>query len=140
MGVGQLPAKETQMRIARFAFSMALVLLMAACLSAQNVVVQWNGIASTTIVTNAKEASVASGVWLAYVHLAVYDAVNAIDHRFQPYLFTTKGRTSMPQPSPPVTESWSTTFQRSKPLWIRSSQRLLRESPIPGPISPQAWR
>ena len=53
------------MRIARFAFSMALVLLMAACLSAQNVVVQWNGIASTTIVTNAKEASVASGVWFA---------------------------------------------------------------------------
>ena len=81
------------MRIARFAFSTALVLLMAACLSAQNVVVQWNGIASTTIVTNAKEASVASGVWFAYVHLAVYDAVNAIDHRFQPYLFTT---------SPPV--------------------------------------
>ena len=81
------------MRIVRFAFSMALVLLMAACLSAQNVVVQWNGIASTTIVTNAKEASVASGVWFAYVHLAVYDAVNAIDHRFQPYLFTT---------SPPV--------------------------------------
>jgi hypothetical protein len=66
---------------------------MAACLSAQNVVVQWNGIASTTIVTNSKEASVASGVWFAYVHLAVYDAVNAIDHRFQPYLFTT---------SPPV--------------------------------------
>jgi len=93
MGVGQLPAKETQMRIARFAFSTALVLLMAACLSAQNVVVQWNGIASTTIVTNAKEASVASGVWFAYVHLAVYDAVNAVDHRFQPYLFTT---------SPPV--------------------------------------
>lgn len=81
------------MRIARFAFSTALVLLMAACLSAQNVVVQWNGIASTTIVTNAKEASVASGVWFAYVHLAVYDAVNAVDHRFQPYLFTT---------SPPV--------------------------------------
>ena len=81
------------MRIARFAFSTALVLLMAAWLSAQNVVVQWNGIASTTIVTNAKEASVASGVWFAYVHLAVYDAVNAIDHRFQPYLFTT---------SPPV--------------------------------------
>src|SRR5215467_8583767 len=89
MGVGQLQAQELQMRIARFAFLTSLVLLMAACLSAQNVVVQWNGVASTTIVTNGKEASVASGVWFAYVHLAVFDSVNAIDHRFQPYVFTT---------------------------------------------------
>jgi hypothetical protein len=65
-----------------------MALLIAASLKAQNVVVQWNGIASTTIVTNAKEASVASGAWFAYVHLAMFDAVNAIDHRFQPYLFT----------------------------------------------------
>jgi hypothetical protein len=64
------------------------MLLAAGSLTAQNVVVQWNGIASTAIVTNAKEASVASGVWFAYVHLAVFDAVNAIDHRYQPYLFT----------------------------------------------------
>ena len=56
---------------------------------AQNVVTDWNAIAATTIINNAKEASVASGVWLAYIHLAVFDAVNAIDHRFQPYLFTT---------------------------------------------------
>jgi hypothetical protein len=62
---------------------------MAIPLNAQNVVAQWNAIASTTIVTNAKEPSVASGVWFAYAQLAVYDAVNAIDHRFQPYLFTT---------------------------------------------------
>ena len=68
--------------------SIAITLLVAASLSAQNVVVQWNAIASTTIITNAGEGSVSSGVWLAYVHLAVFDAVNAIDHRFQPYLFT----------------------------------------------------
>ena len=76
------------MRIRRLTLSFVIALLVAASLSAQNVVVQWNAIASTTIITNAKEASVASGVWLAYVHLAVFDAVNAIDHRFQPYLFT----------------------------------------------------
>ena len=68
----------------------AVALLAGSCLSAQNVVVQWNNIASTTIITNGKEASVSSGAWLAYVHLAMYDAVNAIDHRFQPYLFTTE--------------------------------------------------
>ena len=77
------------MKMTRFPLSLALTLLMASGLKAQNVVVQWNGIASTTIVTNAKEASVASGAWFAYMHLAMFDAVNAIDHRFQPYLFTT---------------------------------------------------
>jgi len=68
---------------------LALALLLCDRLCAQNVVVQWNAIASTTIVSTGKEASVASGVWFAYVHLAVFDAVNAIDHRYQPYLFTT---------------------------------------------------
>ena len=76
------------MRIRRLTLSFVFALLVAASLSAQNVVVQWNAIASTTIITNGKEASATSGVWLAYVHLAVFDAVNAIDHRFQPYLFT----------------------------------------------------
>ena len=76
------------MRIRRLTLSFVFALLVAASLSAQNVVVQWNAIASTTIITNGKEASATSGVWLAYVYLAVFDAVNAIDHRFQPYLFT----------------------------------------------------
>src|SRR5713101_9015179 len=79
-----------KMKTARFTLSLSITLLLAASLSAQNVVSQWNAIASTTIVTNAKEASVTSGVWFAYVHLAVYDAVNAIDHQHQPYVFTTQ--------------------------------------------------
>jgi hypothetical protein len=69
--------------------ALAVVLLASTGLQAQNVVIDWNNIASTTIITNAKESSTASGVWFAYVQLAVYDAVNAIDHRHQPYLFTT---------------------------------------------------
>jgi PAP2 superfamily len=76
------------MKIVRFTLSLAVALLLVASLSAQNVVSQWNAIASATIIANAKEAPAASGVWFAYVHLAVFDAVNAIDHRFQPYLFT----------------------------------------------------
>lgn len=78
------------MKIARFVLLFLFALLVAVNANAQNVVVQWNGIASTTIVTFGKEASVSSGAWFAYVHLAVFDAVNAIDHRFQPYLFTTE--------------------------------------------------
>jgi hypothetical protein len=78
------------LKTTRLAVSLVFALLTATCSSAQNVVVNWNAIASTTIVSNAKEASVTSGVWFAYVHLAVFDAVNSVDHRFQPYLFTTQ--------------------------------------------------
>jgi PAP2 superfamily len=68
--------------------TLAMILFASTGLQAQNVVIDWNNIASTTIITNAKESSTASAVWFAYVQLAVYDAVNAIDHRHQPYLFT----------------------------------------------------
>jgi len=73
----------------RFALSIGVALLAAATLNAQNVVAQWDAIASTTIVTNGKASPASSSVWFAYVHLAVFDAVNAVDHRFEPYLFTT---------------------------------------------------
>src|SRR3984893_3406923 len=69
--------------------TLAIILFASAGLQAQNVVIDWNNIASTTIITNAKASSTASAVWFAYVQLAVYDAVSAIDHRYQPYLFTT---------------------------------------------------
>ena len=78
------------MKNTRFVLALALAVLAATCVSAQNVVVNWDAIASTTIVSNAKEPSATSSVWFAYVHLAVFDAVNSIDHRFQPYLFTTQ--------------------------------------------------
>jgi hypothetical protein len=83
------PERSFKMRATRLTVLLAFALLATVCSPAQNVVVQWNAIASTTIISNAHEVSVASGVWLAYVHLAVFDAANAIDHRFQPYLFTT---------------------------------------------------
>jgi hypothetical protein len=52
----------------------------------QNVVIDQDNIASTTIIINAKESSTASGAWFAYLQLAVYDAIN---HRHRPYLFGT---------------------------------------------------
>lgn len=77
------------MKTTRLVVSLVLAFLAVTCVNAQNVVVNWDAIASTTIVSNAKEPSATSAVWFAYVHLAVFDAVNSIDHRFQPYLFTT---------------------------------------------------
>ena len=79
------------MRIHRYIVAIATAAILCSCpLRAQNVVIDWNKIASITIVTNAKEASVTSSVWFAYVQLAVYDAVNAVDHQYQPYVFTTQ--------------------------------------------------
>lgn len=86
---------------------LAITLLLAASLSAQNVVSQWNAIASTTIVTNAKESPASSGVWFAYVHLAVFDAVNSFDHRFQPYLFTTNPPAGANQDAAAVAAAYS---------------------------------
>src|SRR5262249_7431845 len=59
---------------------------------AQNVVTDWNTIASSTIVANGKKPSTASGVWFAYTSIAVYDAVNAVHPRFQPFYFHGKAR------------------------------------------------
>jgi hypothetical protein len=54
---------------------------------AQNVVTDWNATASATIVANGGKPSTASGVWFAYTSIAVYDAVNAIHHRFRPFYY-----------------------------------------------------
>jgi PAP2 superfamily len=68
------------------------VTLLAMKTRAQNVVTDWNTIASTTIVANGGKASVASGVWFAYMSIAVYDAVNAVHgHKFQPFYYSGVG-------------------------------------------------
>ena len=47
-----------------------------------NVVNDWNAIASQVIVVNAARPATAAIVDFAYVHIAIYDAVNAIDGRY----------------------------------------------------------
>jgi hypothetical protein len=59
--------------------------------SAQNPVTDWNYIAITSALAANQATAPGSNtqagsiLYLAYVHLAIYDAVNAIDHRFQSY-------------------------------------------------------
>ena len=54
---------------------------------AQNVVTDWNTIASRTIVgPSGKPASFAP--YFAYTSIAVYDAVNSIHGRFRPFYYT----------------------------------------------------
>jgi hypothetical protein len=61
--------------------------LTGAPLFAQNVVTSWNAIASSTIVVKGGKPSATSSVWFAYNSIAVYDAVNAIHHQFQPFYY-----------------------------------------------------
>jgi hypothetical protein len=54
---------------------------------APNAAIEWNAIASTAVMSTAGQPPQAAGLSLAMVQGAVYDAVNAIDGGYQPYLF-----------------------------------------------------
>jgi hypothetical protein len=60
-------------------------------LHAQNVVTSWNAIASNTIVSTAGTGPSPAGVYFAYAAIATYDAVNAINHRGQPFYYDERG-------------------------------------------------
>jgi hypothetical protein len=69
----------------------SLALALCGVAAAQNPVTAWNDIAVTTalsgnqIVSPGSNTSGGMSLYLAYTHLAIYNAVNAIDHRFQSY-------------------------------------------------------
>lgn len=74
----------------RNSFRVALLWMLTTCtgiLLAQNVVTDWNAIASTTIVKNGGKPSGAGSVWFAYAAIATYDAVNAFGQKFQPVYY-----------------------------------------------------
>ncbi|HVN79591.1 MAG TPA: hypothetical protein VMW38_11385, partial [Terriglobia bacterium] len=49
-----------------------------------DVVSDWSAVATTAAVVNAKRTPGPATFDLAYVHAAIYDAVNAIDGRYNP--------------------------------------------------------
>jgi hypothetical protein len=67
-------------------FALALVALASPTVARADAVTDWNAIASTAIVTNAGQPPPVSALSFAMVQGAVYDAVNAIDRGYQPYL------------------------------------------------------
>jgi hypothetical protein len=76
------------MKLKLFLAAPVLATLLASTQSlAQNVVTDWTGIASNTIVAKGGKPSATSSVWFAYSSIAVYDAVNAIHRQFQPFYY-----------------------------------------------------
>jgi len=66
--------------------ALALVALASPTVTRADAVTDWNAIASTAIVTNAGQPPPVSALSFAMAQGAVYDAVNAIDRGYQPYL------------------------------------------------------
>ena len=69
----------------------SLAFALCGAVAAQNAVIDWNAIAVTAAlnanqtVSPGSATSGGTSLYLAYTHLAIYNAVNAIDHRFQPF-------------------------------------------------------
>src|SRR5215469_7326457 len=71
--------------------AIVVVLLAAMGAAAQNAVTDWNNIAITAAAASRAPGSATPGgmgVYVAYMQLAVYNAVNAIDRRYTPYKYT----------------------------------------------------
>src|SRR6059058_497842 len=66
--------------------ALAVVTLVSPRVARADAVTDWNLIASTAIVTTAAQPPPVSALSFAMVQGAVYDAVNAIDRGYQPYL------------------------------------------------------
>jgi hypothetical protein len=71
--------------------AMVALLLAAMGAAAQNAITDWNNIAITAAAASKAPGSATPGgmgVYIAYMQLAVYNAVNAIDGRYTPYKYT----------------------------------------------------
>jgi PAP2 superfamily len=74
----------------RIALALALAALAAAPPAHADTVTQWNAHAAEALFITAAQGPTLSVPHLAMVHGAVYDAVNAIDGSYEPYLITTR--------------------------------------------------
>jgi hypothetical protein len=75
----------------RTALTIATALLISLAATAQNAITDWNDIGITAARASTAPGSATAGgtgIYMAYVHLAAYNAVNAIDGRFQPYEYS----------------------------------------------------
>jgi hypothetical protein len=64
---------------------LAVGVVFASTSMAQNAVADWDAITLSTVVATAKKAPPVAPVYFTYVDVAMFDAVNSIDHRFKPF-------------------------------------------------------
>jgi hypothetical protein len=81
-----------RMRLAGIGAALLAVLVCAPARA--DTVTDWNVNAANALITNAGQSPTVSTIHLAIVHGAVYDAVNSIDGRYEPYLVKVRARRS----------------------------------------------
>ena len=74
-------------KIFGFVCGLMISLLVGTLTARADVVLDWNAIAVNTAVAN-KQNPIAQARYAAIVQLAVFEAVNSITHKYQPYLGT----------------------------------------------------
>jgi hypothetical protein len=92
----------------RGVFVFALSVLLWPATARADMVTDWNAIANTVVVTNAGRPPGAAHVDMAYVHIAIYDAVNAIDGRYSAFAVTPS---SVPPGSSPEAAAAAAAYQ-----------------------------
>jgi hypothetical protein len=78
-------------------------------------VTQWNQIATSALVADGQGSSAV--VQLAMVHAAVYDAVNAIDRRYEPYLVAPKAKRWYSQDAAAATAAYRVLVDSQPPVF-----------------------
>ena len=90
-GVRRMTARRTR-RTALLLAGAALLAIAASTPARADTVTDWNQQATDSLIVTAGQGPTVSVLHLAMVHGAVYDAVNAIDHRHEPYLGAPRAR------------------------------------------------
>jgi hypothetical protein len=84
--------RPSGMRGAGLLAAVAAAVALAASPARADTVTEWNRNATDALITTAAQAPTVSTIHLAMVHGAVYDAVNAIDRKHEPYLVRPRAR------------------------------------------------
>ena len=84
--------RPSRMRGAGLLVAVAATVALAAAPARADTVTTWNMHATDALITTARQAPTVSTIHLAMVHGAVYDAVNAIDREYEPYLVRLRAR------------------------------------------------
>jgi hypothetical protein len=102
----------------------ALAAFVLPATSRADTITQWNQIASNELVSVAGQGAVAN-IHLAMMHGAMYDAVNAIDRRYEPYIYAQRARPWYSQDAAATTAAYRVLVDSSPSLVPAAQQAAL---------------
>ena len=100
-----------------------LSMMLLAAPARADTVTQWNQIATSALVADGQGSSAV--VQLAMVHAAVYDPVNAIDRRYEPYLVAPKAKRWYSRDAAAATAAYRVLVDSKPPVFTPANQTTL---------------